>query len=438
MFWNKAKNKSNFDDGVVKKAETILNIDYSIPFKSNKGHLTLDLVEFFPASAKDTRTLLTMVQTSEAAGILYNFLKVAIEITQYERKSYGRNETKEKAQATAAIKRYIACMAEICDTWPEYELMSDTEVCKVKACKNVYADILDRKAGQRIVKNYTGWKFEKYGITFTAYKERNKKYPVLVPSLGLAAGYAESKQQITTIITEELAGKIKSIMLDDIRSENSKAREFSQMIVDAGFYVDDLHKPITPVPVPSPAPEQPSPAPVSVPEALDVQSQPEETIATTETTTEGKMPVSMPVLRYVFRIYTDWTVYAGRISEQIITAANDTEAQKKAIELSGGRAFTCNRLWEPEIDTKTAQIDGLDDTMVQNTTTTTKTAQRAVYKATALYNGLTECREYISRPENINIILDSMRGHLRDKARGKPDSIKGIKKYTKTHYIDSS
>ena len=49
--------------------------------------------------------------------------------------------------------------------------------------------------------------------------------------------------------------------------------------------------------------------------------------------------------KYIFRIYTGWSVYDGLLSEQIITANNDDEAQEKAILLSEGRAFTCNRMY---------------------------------------------------------------------------------------------
>lgn len=38
--------------------------------------------------------------------------------------------------------------------------------------------------------------------------------------------------------------------------------------------------------------------------------------------------------KYVFRIYENWTVYAGRLSESIITAGSDQEAQEIAIRLA--------------------------------------------------------------------------------------------------------
>lgn len=70
----------------------------------------------------------------------------------------------------------------------------------------------------------------------------------------------------------------------------------------------------------------------------------------TETATEPAEEITAApretLKKYVFRIYTDWTVYAGRLLEEVITAGSDEEAQQIAIERAAGRAFTCNRMEE--------------------------------------------------------------------------------------------
>lgn len=84
-----------------------------------------------------------------------------------------------------------------------------------------------------------------------------------------------------------------------------------------------------------------------------IQTPTEETKApqsATETATEPAEEITAApreiLKKYVFRTYTDWTVYAGRLSEEVITAGSDEEAQQIAIERAAGRAFTCNRMEE--------------------------------------------------------------------------------------------
>lgn len=85
-------------------------------------------------------------------------------------------------------------------------------------------------------------------------------------------------------------------------------------------------------------------------------SAPQRATETATTAAEEITPEETPK-KYVFRIYENWTVYAGRLSESIITAGSDQEAQEIAIRLAAGRAFTCNRMEEapkdPQRDTET-------------------------------------------------------------------------------------
>ena len=75
---------------------------------------------------------------------------------------------------------------------------------------------------------------------------------------------------------------------------------------------------------------------------------PAEVAADEEPTTTDREPetATAPRLKYVFRTFTDWTIYAGMLSEEIITAGSDEEARQKAIDLAAGKAFTCNRMEE--------------------------------------------------------------------------------------------
>lgn len=78
-------------------------------------------------------------------------------------------------------------------------------------------------------------------------------------------------------------------------------------------------------------------------------SAPQRATETATTAAEEITPEETPK-KYVFRIYENWTVYAGRLSESIITAGSDQEAQEIAIRLAAGRAFTCNRMEEAPKD----------------------------------------------------------------------------------------
>lgn len=92
-------------------------------------------------------------------------------------------------------------------------------------------------------------------------------------------------------------------------------------------------------------------------------SAPQSATETATTAAEEITPEETPK-KYVFRIYENWTVYAGRLSESIITAGSDQEAQEIAIRLAAGRAFTCNRMEEApknpqrDAETRAAITDG--------------------------------------------------------------------------------
>lgn len=98
--------------------------------------------------------------------------------------------------------------------------------------------------------------------------------------------------------------------------------------------------------------------------------------------------------KYIFRIYTDWTVYAGRLSEEVITAGSDEEAQQIAIERAAGRAFTCNRAYTAEEAPKDPRRDAETRAAITDEETpaeAAETPQRATEDAqSALY--IVQCR----------------------------------------------
>lgn len=125
----------------------------------------------------------------------------------------------------------------------------------------------------------------------------------------------------------------------------------------------------------------------------ETASAPQSATETATTAAEEITPEETPK-KYVFRIYENWTVYAGRLSEQIITAGSDEEAQQIAIERAAGRAFTCNRAYTAEEAPKDPQRDAETRAAITDGETPAEAAeapQRATEDAqSALY--IVQCR----------------------------------------------
>ena len=227
-----------------------------------------------------------MIDSTEAAETIRAVLNTAIDFCKDERDAYNKNQTSEKANCTALIKRYIMNLDILAERFG-FTSVSDAEVSKLKKTM-IYASVWDKGAQKAEFK--TGWSFTKYGLTFTSYKKGHKQYAVLVPSFGLEAATATTQKEITTMITEELANKIKDIIIQDSKSENSRALIFSQMIEAAGYEVDELHKPAN-------LDDAPAEAPTTAPEPQE-QPQKDEPIQTTTTTTNKPIRTLYNALRF--------------------------------------------------------------------------------------------------------------------------------------------
>jgi hypothetical protein len=236
--------------------EKNINTALTATFKNGKSNISIDMVKFFPATAKDFKTLLTMIEDRDTAEKIYNFLNAAIEITTAERSRYNDRETKEKASCTSFIKRYIVNLDILAEQFG-FTSVSDAEISKLKKI-NIYTRVSENGRAKAEMKS--GWTFTKYGMTFTAYKKAPKQYVILVPSFGLEAATATSQKEITTVITQDLCDKLNEIITKDSQAgENSAMIMFSRMIEAAGYELNDLHKPIQTAVKPHTVPEQTTP-----------------------------------------------------------------------------------------------------------------------------------------------------------------------------------
>ena len=171
--------------------------------KTYNGHFNINISEFFPASKKDFRLLLDIIQEDEKAEEHAEQIKKFIEdvlLILTERRDTERNAT-YKARFTSLIKKWQSMYNELAARYC-FDTVADTEAVKYSSCF-VYALIM-ANTGIPIIKRSSGHRFIKYGRVFHVYKYGKGNYTVIVPAYGLKVAYGNTKAAAAAAINEQI------------------------------------------------------------------------------------------------------------------------------------------------------------------------------------------------------------------------------------------
>ena len=237
--------------------DNIITINYSIPFQSNRGKISLILPEFLPCSVSDFVKVLDIIRNSgtEEAGHVENldrYIKERVHEWKTRRDKYTdrtEQERKTRRECNAYIKKYVALSEKLADRYGTTAAESGDENTKIKiTAATVYALKKFPTDPAARIYTYNGYTLKKAGFIFDVYKsndtprerlqekknDREKAlYIIMLHGTGLQVATAESKNKIPYEITENL---IKILKESDNEKKLTAARDaFKKAMTAAGY-----------------------------------------------------------------------------------------------------------------------------------------------------------------------------------------------------------
>ena len=249
--------------------ETILTINYEIPFQSNRGKISLVLPAFLPCSVSDFNKVLDIISNSGAeadghAATLDNFIKEAVQELKTKRDNNpGESDRARKIRkyCTAQIKKYVSLSEKLAARFGTEAADPEDDDMKIKMTPaTVHTG--NNKHAQKInyewipgIYTFNGWKFTKGGYNFLVYRASDipaeeignpnftkencgRGYCVILAGTGAAIGNenASSKAGAPYLVTDKI---IK--LLDDGPEKIEAARErFKKAMTAAGYVWEEV------------------------------------------------------------------------------------------------------------------------------------------------------------------------------------------------------
>lgn len=207
-----------------------------IRIKTRTGHFNIDISEFLPATTPKFKMLLDIIaedveHEKELVNVLSGFISEAIELLTRFRDH--ENAASEKAKYNGQLKKWIKLHNEIAGRY-SLEEKADAET-SVK-CKKITVVPFAHMTGNEKPRLLDGWKFEKYGMQFYAYKNTWQKiWHIIAPCVGLSCVQgASNKNAAIASITPETIEQIKKIFSNAEKLEEMRNR-YADYLEKYGF-----------------------------------------------------------------------------------------------------------------------------------------------------------------------------------------------------------
>lgn len=200
-----------YERSIVENALADVNADIvTVTFKAGRGKIAINPAKFFPCTIAEARTLCTALDTADdtsGAAAFVGYCRACVINLRSLRDKYKDGPRKTIAtECTARIKRYTAAANFIADRYGLEKIGADGEAVKMTRCA-VYS-LRTTPSHEQYIEQVDGWKFEKFGRTFTAYKSGRKTFSILIPSTGCAVAYATTQKEIPAAVTREIIAMI--------------------------------------------------------------------------------------------------------------------------------------------------------------------------------------------------------------------------------------
>ena len=181
--------------------------DTIIHVKTYAGHFSFDMARVFPASKKDFKLLLDIIQEDMAADQHTEKIQTYInnELAILVKLRNGENQPAQKAKYTSQIKKWQTMYNDLAARF-NFEAVSDAENVKFSSCY-VYAMKTDN-TGRPAACRFPGHKFTKYDRVFHVYKAGRSHYVVIVPAYGLQLVTGNTKAAAAAAINENLIARL--------------------------------------------------------------------------------------------------------------------------------------------------------------------------------------------------------------------------------------
>lgn len=204
-----------------------------ITYNQGRGNFTVNLDRLMPCTQKQFKMILDMVDMSNDPAALVNHLN-----------NYFCDQMEEKTMKEFCyinrikLESYQKKMDALKDILiSRYDIENDQESEKMEKtrCKRAVVNALHHENGEKVIKQFPGYTFEKAGYHFTVHKDDRGYF--LVCLYGIQVWNREkSKAAAVNSITDEIISKIDKIGAENLNSVKS---DYINAMLKAGYMTEE-------------------------------------------------------------------------------------------------------------------------------------------------------------------------------------------------------
>ena len=225
----------------------IIDLDYNVPFKSNKGHFKVNLEKAITSwTIQEFKRFVSIIDVSvepfQAASFTHDFIVSIVDsLAKSKAELIGNAHVTDRKDIDTFINRLFKFNEVLVDKYGVEPLQVE-KAPSYKKC-TVYA-LVNTNEGIKEIKTFNGYQFVKNGYTFQVYKAENStlKY-IIFPSCGSSIGTTFKGDYKTA---HEYVDTFLNAMTKDNASDNVAAAEklFNEVAHNQGIELPEICKPL--------------------------------------------------------------------------------------------------------------------------------------------------------------------------------------------------
>ena len=222
----------------------IIDLDYNVPFKSNKGHFKVNLENAITSwTIQEFKKFVSIIDVSvdpfQAASFTHDFIaSIVTSLTKSKSELIGNAYIADRKDIDTFINRLCKFNDVLVNSYGIEIIEIDNPTPKYKKCI-VYADLwIDSRHSIQL---FDGYQFTFRGYTLQVYKDKNNRKKIIVPSCGLAINSFTGQIKLAHEYLQNidfLSDPTKQDYLKDIE------KHFIDLMNESGYELSDINKSI--------------------------------------------------------------------------------------------------------------------------------------------------------------------------------------------------
>ena len=222
----------------------IIDLDYNVPFKSNKGHFKVNLEKAITSwTIQEFKRFVSIIDVSvepfQAASFTHDFIvSIVASLTKSKSVLIGNTHIATRKDIDIFINRLCKFNDVLVKSYGIEIIEIDNPTPKYTKCI-VYADLwIDSRHSIQL---FNGYQFTFNGYTLQVYKDKNNRKKIIIPSCGLAINSFTGQIKLAHEYLQNI-----DFLSDPAKQDYLKDAEkhFIDLMNESGYELSDIHKSI--------------------------------------------------------------------------------------------------------------------------------------------------------------------------------------------------